>query len=172
MKMKPTSIATLASTALICFAVIPTNAQTSPGQSKTKKPAESKTPSATKDEKATHPDGPAAKQIRDYIAALDQPDAAATKPFLSKACKDDFTTEKNANSKSGWNLSLADSQIRSETIDKKTGVATVKAQIVFKGGSTFMGRDVTFTLKQEDGEWKIVSMTPPPKAQAPGFTPL
>jgi hypothetical protein len=122
----------------------------------------------------TTPKGPAAALVKSYLIAAATLDVSATKSFLSANCPDDIVTQYQANIRFGWTFSEQDTRIVSEAVDVHGDKATVKAEVVFKGGSgpTFMAIEQTFFLVLENGAWKISDMDPRPSRVGPGFKPL
>jgi len=110
--------------------------------------------------------------VINYLNAAGTLQPAATRPFLSADCKGDLITEFQANQRSGWSFSSSDSTIERETINAGARTATIEAQVVFKGGATFMGKSQTFFLAMENGVWKITRMDPLPSMAGPGVIPL
>jgi tetratricopeptide (TPR) repeat protein len=112
--------------------------------------------------------------VQAYLAAAASLDASVSKAFLSRRCRDDLVVECQANAPSGWKFSAEDTRVVGEAIDHGGANATVRMQVVFKGGTppTFMGKAQKFTLVLENGAWKIDGLDPAPRRTGPGVMPL
>jgi hypothetical protein len=112
--------------------------------------------------------------VKSYLNAAGRQDGSASKAFLAANCKEDFIVECQVNAQSGWNYSEQDTWVGDEVKNADGRSATVKAQIIFKGGNppTFMLKEVTFFLILENGQWKISGMNPKPRQTGLGFRPL
>jgi len=110
--------------------------------------------------------------VRGYLNAAGRQDGLASKTFLATGCTEDFVVEFQANAHSGWNYSEQDTWVGNEAKSADGRSATVKAQIIFKGGSTSMMKEETFSLISENGQWKISRMNPKPRSIGPGVSPL
>ena len=177
MRMKTTTAALLATAAIITGCSTGTQVshepQPRPTQIVQPPPAARQAPERAMI-KITEAQGPAVTIVRKYLAAAGRQDALASKSFLSTNCKDDMVVECQANAQSGWNYSEQDTSVESEVISADGRSATVKAEVVFKGGSppTFMGTKKTFFLVLENGDWKVSGMDPKPRQVGPGVRPL
>jgi len=116
--------------------------------------------------------GSAANFVLSYLNSAAGLDSNSTKAFLSLKNRIDIIIEFKANSQSGWKYNRAQTEIKTETIDKQHGKANVSVQVVYSGGSTFMGVLHKFHLIVENGGWKISDIAPAPKSAGPGVSPL
>ena len=112
--------------------------------------------------------------VTKYLTAAATLDSGATRQFLSASCKNDVVDEFKSNQDSGWKYSASESLIGEGQIDAGSGKATVKTQLVYKGGDppTMMVKDRTFYLVREKGVWMISGMDPAPETSGPGVRPL
>ena len=116
--------------------------------------------------------GPVVTVFRNYLAAAGRRDASASKTFLAANCRADLETECEANAGSGWLYSERNSWLEGQQISADGKYATLKAQIVFAGGGTYMASEKTFFFVLEGADWKLAAMNPKPNNAGPGVRPL
>ncbi|MGO8933448.1 MAG: hypothetical protein ACLPLZ_16395 [Terracidiphilus sp.] len=112
--------------------------------------------------------------VRDYLSAAATLDPSATQDFLTPGCNCDLVVEFQANQKSGWSFASSNTAefLTPDSVTMDGNAATVAAAVVFHGGGTYMARTTTFSLRQENGNWRIFKIDPPPNAAGPGVSPL
>lgn len=110
--------------------------------------------------------------VMSFLLASSTPDTTKANSFLAKGYNADMAAELQAQAAGGWNY-VADTDPRkfvSTTITGKKGA--VKVNMIFRGGGSRMRSERTFSLIQENGNWKISKITPPPNTQRPNVKPL
>lgn len=114
------------------------------------------------------------KAVSEYLAVAAKLDPSATQQFLSPGCNCDLVVEFQANQKAGWGFSesYTAQSITADSVTMNGENATLAAGVVFQGGGTFMARSTTFSLRREDGNWRIFKIDPPANAAGPGVSPL
>ena len=100
----------------------------------------------------------AARQVRNYLAAVAQRAAATTRAFLSAECKEDFLTAYNVLVQSGWRYAEDRSRILRETVSPDGACAVVTAALVYQGSGRLMLYHNDFYLTLEQGEWKVLGV--------------
>jgi hypothetical protein len=114
------------------------------------------------------------RAVSDYLSAAATLDSSATQGFLSPGCACDLVVEFQANQKSGWGFAASNTAefLTPDSVTMDGDMATVATAVVFHGGGTYMARTTTFSLRRDNGNWKIFKIDPPPNAAGPGVSPL
>ena len=109
-----------------------------------------------------------------YLEAAAKLDASATGQYLSPGCNCDLVVEFQANQKAGWRFEPSNTAqyLTPDSVTMDGDAATVAAAVVFHGGGTYMARTTTFSLRRENGNWRIFKIDPHASAAGPGVSPL